>query len=105
MFAKNKACTSGGGLYNMGITRVKNVKFNENETEEARGGGAANYGLLILEDSEFFRNYANNYGGAIRNDGVLRATDTRFDGNSVNTDYASGGAGGAVYCSPTGSME
>ena len=58
------------------------------------GGGAINFGTLIVTNCTFTGNYAPN-GGALENNGTLTMVNSTFTGNSA-------GSGGALYNTTTG---
>lgn len=90
-FIKNQA-TFGGAIANMGEITLRDVQFSENYSE-SDGGALNNQGHIIIFNSGFENNNANNYGGAISNIATIEIKDSTFNNNSSVRD------GGVINCS------
>jgi hypothetical protein len=118
---------SPGGIENIGIVTITNSTLSFNESLDSAGAiynwpGAS----LTIEGSRFYYNKADNFAGAIKNNGTLRIDSTEFQENGDHPcNFNQGGAiynsgvltvtnsifignqglsGGAIYNHETGSL-
>ena len=71
-FINNRTTVGGGAIYVKGDLTVNNCYFENNRSNDTSGGGAIHVYVetkeftVVIENSQFFNNYAKSYGGAIR---------------------------------------
>lgn len=87
---QNGRSSRGGGIDNSGELVVMDSVFSSNVADE-NGGGIANTGTLVVMDGTFSGNSAGFNGGGIYNRGTLIVTASTFSGNSAG--YSGGGIG------------
>jgi hypothetical protein len=99
-FSGNNADGAGGGIYNSGGTAIIiNSAFLSNSAQGAigtLGGGMYNRGTMIVTNSTFSGDSANEGGGIYSQTGTVTITSSTFSGNSANS-----GAGGGIGTSGT----
>ena len=73
-------------------SRISSSDFRSNYASDGDGGAidGSDY-VLIIEESQFLYNYADEDGGAIWSGGLVRVLDSDFNDNTANDD------GGAIY--------
>jgi fibronectin-binding autotransporter adhesin len=93
------ACTSGGGVYNLGVLTMARCTVADNAGEDdlsfgepffSYGGGIWSSGTLSLLDSHVKDNSAT-FGGGFWSAGTSIVMDSRFEGNLASTE------GGGLY--------
>jgi predicted outer membrane repeat protein len=100
-FIENEASDDGGaidideleGISGEETTsRISSSDFRSNDASGGDGGAidGSDY-VLIIEESQFLYNYADDDGGAIWSGGLVRVLDSDFNENTANDD------GGAIY--------
>lgn len=85
---ENSTAKSGGAIYNGGNAHLMSVTLDSNLSSLAFGGGIYNSGSLVVENSLFSYNVANNestidYGGGLFNDNIVRLINITFSHNSA----------------------
>jgi len=85
---ENSTAKSGGAIYNGGTAHLMSVTLDSNLSSLAFGGGIYNSGSLVVENSLFSYNVANNestidYGGGLFNDNIVRLFNITFSHNSA----------------------
>jgi CSLREA domain-containing protein len=96
---QNGRSASGGGIDTSGELVVMNSTFSGNAADD-KGGGIANIGTLVVMDSTFSSNTAGFDGGGIYNRGTLIIAASIFSENSVPKD----GSGGGILNSRTSTV-
>lgn len=94
LFEENQGGSLGGALYVSGTpalaVTIKDCRFVHNEAD--LGGALASAGgRFLVSASEFRRNHAKDYGGAIYTEGALEVNHSELDSNSAEN------VGGAIY--------
>jgi predicted outer membrane repeat protein len=100
-FIENEASDDGGAIDideledisgDETTSRISSSDFRSNDASGGDGGAidGSDY-VLIIEESQFLYNYADNDGGAIWSGGLVRVLDSEFNENTANDD------GGAIY--------
>ena len=86
VFTINSAAKNGGAIRNIGRLSVRKTTFTNNQAD--LGGAIDNNedATLGVDDSVFIENLAWIFGGAIRNEGTLRISNSAFTRNSA-VDY------------------
>lgn len=95
-FTDNEANDDGGAVYSEDDATVTDSMFNGNSVEgntarRAFGGGICSYGNVILKNTNFYDNYADNRGGAVFAFKEIKIKDCTFIKNYAQY------YGGAVY--------
>ena len=96
----NKAGYNGGAIDNNGGTLTITDSILTNNRASSNDGGAIynqQMSTTIINNSTFANNTANDWGGAIRNEGKLTINASTFENNTSNE-------GGAVYNQNTGDL-
>ncbi|MEU2110346.1 hypothetical protein [Streptomyces sp. NPDC019507] len=81
----------GAGLYNQGITVIRDSTVTGNSTNRDGGGIYNYYAKLTVTKTRITENTAANGGGLYTDSGAVTITGTRFERNFVT------GEGGAIY--------
>ena len=87
VFTFNGAVKEGGAILNNGMLIVRESTFAENRADLGGAIDNSEDATLSVDDSIFNENLAWIYGGAIRNEGSLRISDSAFSGNSAVDFY------------------
>lgn len=91
--------SSGGGVANFGSLLIQNTAFVNNRADQ--GGGLANFGSVTVINSTFAANRAGAEGGAISNQGGAVLRHVTVAENLANTNGGSS-QGGGIYNAPFG---
>jgi hypothetical protein len=97
---------AGGGIFNLGTLTITNTILTNNtvDTANSGGGGVWSNGMLIITQSTFTSNHANNgQGGGLLNYGTARISTSTFANNTAYSGGTSRGGGG-LRISGTGSL-
>jgi predicted outer membrane repeat protein len=100
-FLENEASGDGGAIDIDALedfsgdettSRISSSDFRSNDASGGDGGAldGSDY-VLIIEESQFLYNYADDDGGAIWSGGLVRVLDSDFNENTADDD------GGAIY--------
>ncbi|MFD8193775.1 right-handed parallel beta-helix repeat-containing protein [Streptomyces wuyuanensis] len=81
----------GAGLYNQGITAVRDSTVTGNSTNRDGGGVYNYYAKLTITKTRITENTAEDGGGLYTDSGAVTVTGTRFERNSATVD------GGAIH--------
>lgn len=92
--AKGSSTTSGGAITNSGTMTILDCVIRDSNvtgpTGLRVGGGVANFGTLLVQNTAFINNKADQ-GGGLGNSGMVTVVNSTFANNRANTD------GGAIY--------
>ncbi|AMD18381.1 hypothetical protein TL18_10405 [Methanobrevibacter sp. YE315] len=94
LFVNNYGDDYGGAIYNGANNplTIKNCQFIDNEAADFDGGAIYSLGNVIVEDSVFMDNSAEDRGGAIFTEQCVNVTNSLFQSNKVDDSH-----GGAIY--------